>query len=167
MPQVYLKIEIPAELEPMLKAAIKRRTIEQCITQRMQVIYLSKEGYKVKDIVKEVGLNAKTINTWRNYWKERVASIQVSPDDLRDANRQLQTKLYEAFCDKPRSGSPARITESEIARLIALACELPENYGYPVSKWTLNLLSCQAKKMNIEISPAHYGRVLKKRLTSA
>jgi len=46
--------------------------------------------------------------------------------------------------------------------LQALACEIPQKYDLPVTVWTHELLSAQAKKKGITISPAHYGRILKK-----
>ena len=79
---------------------------------------------------------------------------------------EIRYKIKEILTDLPRSGSSSRITNSEKDRLIALACESPQNHGLPFTVWTHKELSAQAKKMGINISSSYYGILLKKRITT-
>jgi len=81
-------------------------------------------------------------------------------------NKSLLIEIKKILSDEIRTGAPPRLTTTEITRLQSLACESPEQYGLPFSVWTHKELSKQAKNKGLIISPAHYGRILKKRVTS-
>ena len=49
-----------------------------------------------------------------------------------------------------------------MCQLVALACDSPENHGYPISHWTQPELANEAVKQGIfeKISSRHIGRLL-------
>jgi hypothetical protein len=75
----------------------------------------------------------------------------------------------QILSDEYRSGAPARFTAEQVAQLIALACESPEQCGLPVTNWTPTELAKEAARRGIveEISPRHVDRVLKRRRAAA
>ena len=66
--------------------------------------------------------------------------------------------------DAPRSGRPVRITDEQVTRIIALACEAPERSGRPISQWTGREIADEIKRRGIvaEISERHAARLLKR-----
>jgi putative transposase len=65
--------------------------------------------------------------------------------------------------DLPRAGCGGTFTAEQIARILAVACEPPENSGRPVTHWTSRELADEAIERGIvpTISARHGGRFLK------
>jgi hypothetical protein len=72
--------------------------------------------------------------------------------------------VAERLADAPRSGTPARITPEQVARIIALACEAPSASGRPISQWSTTELAAEITRRGIvaRISPRHAARLLKR-----
>ena len=62
-----------------------------------------------------------------------------------------------------RPGTPATFSAEQICRIIAVACEEPEESGRPISEWTPRELADEVVKREIveSISPRQVGRFLK------
>jgi transposase len=58
---------------------------------------------------------------------------------------------------------PAKFSPKQIAQIISLACERPEESGLPVTHWTPNELAKEARKRGVveSISPRHLDRLIK------
>lgn len=82
-------------------------------------------------------------------WRDRWAALALI---LRE-----ELSAEERLADLPRPGAPARITADQFCRIVALACEDPEDTGRPISQWTGREIADEVKKRNIvkEISPRH------------
>jgi putative transposase len=74
-----------------------------------------------------------------------------------------EMSIEERLQDWPRSGSPGKFSAEQLVQLIALACEAPQDSGYPVSHWTPQEIAAEASKRGIveSISPRPVGRFLK------
>ncbi len=72
--------------------------------------------------------------------------------------------VEDRLADLPRSGRPDTISAEQWCRIIALACEPPQDHGYPISHWTSKELAAEAVKQGIvdALSPGHLRKVLKK-----
>ena len=68
------------------------------------------------------------------------------------------------LADAPRSGTPARITPEQVARIMALACAAPGESGRPISQWSTTELAREIVRRGIveTISPRHAARLLKR-----
>ena len=66
--------------------------------------------------------------------------------------------------DAHRSGSPGKFSAEQVAQIIAIACEVPQDSGYPVSHWTAQEIALEAEKRGIvnSISERQVGRFLKR-----
>ena len=165
-----LQITISKRVEELLISSIQKRTIESYYQKRMNIIYQSSLGKENQDISREMKCSPVTVRKWRKRWKTYesvIKQIEMELDSQRANKVDLLYKIKEILTDLPRSGSSPRITNSEKARLVALACESPLDYGLPFSVWTHKELSVQAKKMGINISSSYYGILLKKQITTA
>ena len=170
MSRQALQITVSKRVEELLISSIQKRNIESHYQKRMNIIYLSSLGMQNQDIASEMKCSPVTVRKWRKRWvtfEDVIMQLEVELDNGTVNKVDLLYKIKEILSDLPRTGSSSRITNSEKARLIALACELPQDYGLPFTVWTHKELSAQAKKMGINISSSYYGILLKKRITTA
>jgi putative transposase len=165
MPRKAVQIKISPRLKGLIEKELNRAQLEGHYAKRLSIIYHSATGMTNQEVGMIVGCLDKTVRKWRNRLKLNEAILkefEQGHGGTQVKDKELMGKLKEIISDIPRPGAPSRITELEITRLQALACEHPEKYGLPFTVWTHEELSNQAKKMGIEVSPAHCGRLLKK-----
>jgi len=170
MSRQAVQITVSKRVEDLLISSIQKRNIESHYQKRMSIIYKSSLGHKNQDIAMEMKCSPVTVRKWRKRWKifeDVIKKLEMDIDNKTANKIDLLYKIKEILTDFPRSGSSLRITNSEKDRLIALACESPQNHGLPFTVWTHKELSAQAKKMGINISSSYYGILLKKRITTA
>ncbi|WP_407920002.1 helix-turn-helix domain-containing protein [Gloeobacter violaceus] len=51
--------------------------------------------------------------------------------------------MEERLKDIPRAGKPSAITAEQLCQIVALACELPEASGRPITQWSPRELAAQ------------------------
>ena len=52
----------------------------------------------------------------------------------------LEDAVSSFLNDCPRPGQPAHYTDEQIIKILEIACREPQEFGYEVSHWSLNLL---------------------------
>lgn len=165
MSRTALPISVSPRAVKILQRTVKQRTLEKHYTERIKIILLGNSGKRNMDIASELNITVDTVMKWRKRWRDKedtLLKLESGYDGKPVTDNYLLKEYKKVFSDLPRSGSPGHLTEVDIALLQALACEAPGKYGLPVTVWTHVLLSEQAKGKGITISPAHYGRILKK-----
>lgn len=162
-------IELSDRVSKLLNQSLSKYQITKQLYERIYIVVHSASGQMNKDIAQELGCGVKKVSLWRRRWHDRTQGVDITLDEKGDtlSDKKVQERVYDLLSDSLRSGSPPRITEEEIVRLQALACEKPEDYGHAFTVWTHQELSKQAEKLGIKISPSRYGVILKKRVTSA
>lgn len=75
----------------------------------------------------------------------------------------LEDAVSSFLNDRPRPGQPAHYTDEQIIRILEIACREPQEFGYEVSHWSLNLLVNAVVKEGIveSISAKTVSRFLK------
>jgi transposase len=165
MSRTALPISVSPRAAQILQKAVRQRTLEKHYTERMDIILLSNLGKRNMDIASQLGIVVDTVMKWQKRWRdneEGLLKLESGYGGKQVTENGLLKEYKRVLSDLQRSGSPGHLTEVDIALLQALACESPEKYGLSVTTWTHELLSKQAKEKGITISPAHYGRILKK-----
>ena len=162
-------ITLSDRVSKLLNQLLSKHQISKQVYERIYIVVRSASDQMNKDIAKELGSGIRRVALWRKRWYDRTKGIDITLDENGNplSDKKVVKRIYDVLSDSPRSGSPARITEEEIIRLQALACENPADYGHPFTVWTHKELSKQAGKLGIKISPSRYGVLLKKRITSA
>lgn len=152
-PPVTLTVEVKRQLRLLVMAHNTR----QQIAKRAKMILLAAEGKENAAIAREVGVQRLTVKQWRDRW------ISLEPIPLEELSAE------ERLEDLPRPGGPARITADQRCQLEALACELPETSGRPISQWTGRELADEmmTRKIVDTISPRHAARLLKRSINSS
>ena len=131
---------------------VKRHNTPQQIAIRARIIQAGEAGMNNQQIGRELGLCVNTVRLWRDRWI-KWQSIPLE-----------EVSVEERLSDAPRSGSPGKFSAEQIAQIIAIACEVPEAKGYPVSHWTPKELAMEAVKRGVvaSISERQVGRFLKR-----
>ena len=72
--------------------------------------------------------------------------------------------MLDLLSDRPRSGTPRRITLSQRQQIVALACQAPEDFGIEMTQWNRAALAQVAADKGLvdTISPRYVSVVLKK-----
>jgi putative transposase len=147
-----MELKLPEKEEKSLESLVRRHNIGQQIALRARIILLAGQGVTNSSIGRQLGVCIRTVQRWRNRWAKGQG---ISLDDL-SAEERLQ--------DMPRPGAPPRITADQRCKIEALACEIPENSGRPISQWTAREIADEIMERNIveTISSRHAARLFKR-----
>jgi putative transposase len=151
------EVKLSAADSQDLAQLIRRHSTPQQIALRARIVVSAAAGLSNAQIVRQEGVSVVMVRRWRDRW----ATLAPIPRE------ELSAK--ERLADLPRPGAPARITADQVCRIVALACEDPEDTGRPISQWTSREIADEVKKRDIvkEISPRHAARLLKRRGSQA
>ena len=140
--EVVLRDEERKELEALVRAG----KTPQRIVYRARIILTLAEVRNVTDAAERLETRRETVRIWRQYWFERAGLATA-----------------ERLADAERPGTPPTITPEQWCKILALACEKPEQSGRPITHWTPRELAEEAIKREIvtSISTRHVGRFLK------
>ena len=135
-----------------LAQLIRRHSTPQQIALRARIVVAAAAGLSNAQIARQEGVSVVMVRRWRERW----AALAPIPREELSAEERL--------ADLPRPGAPARITADQVCRIVALACEDPEDTGRPISQWTSREIADEVKKRDIvkDISPRHAARLLKR-----
>jgi putative transposase len=149
-------VELTEEERRDLEGLARRHKTGQQLADRARIVLGAADGLNNSEIARELALEPDTVRLWRQRWL-RVSGAAVA--DLPVAAR---------LADAPRSGTPARITPEQVARVVALACEAPGESGRPISQWSTTELAAEIVRRGIvdTISPRHAARLLKRGISS-
>jgi putative transposase len=118
------------------KAGTSAQLVERC-----SIILLSADGVSNVEQGRVLGVDRQRARRWRTRWAEN----------------------QERLADAEREGASDKDLAKLVGALLAVACELPEECGRPVTHWTPRELVDEVIKRGIveSISPRHVDRLLK------
>ena len=143
------KIDLSEKEKKELNRLVRKQSVSQNIAKRARLILLvGEDKLNHREISAKVGIVQSQLPIWIKRWQ--------------DAKKE--TPVEERLKDKARSGRKATITAEQWCKIMALACEKPENYGVPITHWSHSTLTAEIIKQGIveTISIAHVGNFLKK-----
>ena len=148
MRKVKYKINLNESEKKQLEEILNKPSTPQSMAKRVRVILMANSGeYHNTEISKYVDIHVGEVTKWTKRWVE---------SDIINIEDRLK--------DRPRSGRPATITAEQWCKIMALACEKPENHGVPITHWSLSTLTAEIIKQGIveAISTTYVGNFLKK-----
>ncbi len=139
------------------KADTPYRLVERC-----RIILMSAEGISNVEQGRRLSVDRQRPRRWRRRWaaaEERLAAAEG--EDVSD--RELGELLVTVLSDSERPGVAPKFSAEQLTKIIAVACEPPEQSGRPVTHWTPRELTDEVIKRGIvdSISPRHVDRLLK------
>ncbi len=145
-------VEVAAEERAELERLVRRPTTGQQLAERARIVLLMADGLNNSEVARAVAVDVDTVRKWRARW----CHVRAVP--------LAELTVAARLADAPRSGTPARITPEQVARIVALACEAPSESGRPISQWSTTELAEEIERRGIvaRISPRHAARLLKR-----
>ena len=149
-------------IKNILSAFSKSRSLPSGLVKRASIVLLASQGELNQNIAQQVGLHYNNVATWRNRFLAALPTLRKVETDNPE---KLEEEIRAVLSDKKRPGAPPVFTPEQILRIIDLACNNPNDFGYEVSQWSLPLLVTEIKKQGIaeQISAKSVSRFLKMR----
>ena len=173
----------------ILKSIERAHKTSQQLAGRVKIVLLAADDETNIKIAAKLGVNQQRVARWRRRWADgqlrldtaetqilawldRVSAAPGCRDaetELAIAERELERLLVDMLSDNYRTGTPPTFTAEQIIRIIAIACEEPEECGYPISHWTPKEVAAEAIRRGVveKISIRHVDRFLKGRGSQA
>lgn len=133
----------------ILEQIAKSRTSRSDRRQRAQLILLCSQGLSNNKAGQQVGMTSRRAGHWRKRWlasQDKLLAIETA-NDIPPNN--LLKAIEEVLSDLPRSGTKPTFSAEQIARILAVACEDPQERGLPLSHWTLEALKAEVIERGI------------------
>jgi len=146
--------------QEVLQTLTRSSTCAQAVAQRAQMILLAFAGWDNEAIAARLGCERHAVGLWRRRWAaafQRLVLIECC-----EKASALLRAMEERLSDGPRPGCPGKFTAEQIALILAVACEPPEDSGRPVTHWTPTELADAVTQRGIvaSISPRQVGQFL-------
>lgn len=154
MPFVAATVKMPEDIRLILSRVARSKTLPARQVQRARIILLAADGFDNMYISKQVALGQDSVSKWRSRFIKKLPLLQ-------EISEKDPAKLAEAVSsflnDCPRPGQPPHYTDEQIIKILEIACRNPEEPGYEVSHWSLNLLVDAVIKEGIVDSPETFA----------
>jgi transposase len=154
-------IELSKRQRHILEEIVQSRHSLQYEVVRARIILEAGLGRGNRQIGHRLGVSRQMAGLWRMRWAgvaDQLREIESKKDD-----KELREAIHNALDDAARSGCPATFTPEQICRIVAVACESPEESQRPISEWTPRELTDEIIQREIvsKISVRSVGRFLK------
>jgi putative transposase len=145
-------IELADAERQELERLVRRHTTPQQLALRARIVLAAADGANNCQIARQLDVSLDMVRRWRDRW------LALQPASLEDL------PLADRLTDAPRPGKPVRITDEQVTKIVALACEPPADSQRPISQWTSRELADEIKQRGIvdQISGRHAARLLKR-----
>ncbi len=129
--------------------------------ERATIILMAADGISNSQIALDTGMGRNKVKKWRIRWAQ--ASVETNKVE-NENSKALRSRIEFVLNDEQRPGAPAIFTAEQVATIITIACQSPQEYGIPMSHWTPSELARQAVSQKIveSISSRQVGRFLKR-----
>ncbi len=140
-------LDLSDEQRAELQAIVRKRTSAQQLVTRARIVLLADDEVGVYATARRLGVEPKTVRTWRQRWCEAASG-----------------GAKERLSDRPRCGAPAKYTPEQICAIMAIACERPAQSDRPITHWTQQEIADEAVKRGIvaSVSQRAVGHFLKR-----
>jgi putative transposase len=160
MPGRHAKaVQITEQESQVLSQIMRQPTQPLWLVTRSKIIVGAAAGTSISQQSRELGLVRNAVQHWREKWESQHEERQVGAE-----SGKLRETIVQLLHDDYRSGAPATFTAEQVVQIIAVACEDPQQSGYPISHWTPKEVAQEVVKRGIvsRISIRQVGRFLKR-----
>ena len=156
------RVHVSRRQRELLEGLVRRKKTPQDLAERARIVLMSKDATTAAEQAARLGVDDQRVGRWRNRWAEAAERLAAAEAE-KATDDELENLIRGALTDAPRSGAPPRFTAEQVARLLALACESPEQLGLAFSHWTPTELARVLIEQEIvdSISPRQVDRFLK------
>jgi hypothetical protein len=157
-------IVLADRVRDVLERFSRSRTEEPRLVERATIVLNGVAGLSHTEQGRQLRIDRQRPRRWTKRWIAANERLTEAAANAETSERELRMMVEAALADEYRSGTPPKFTAEQVTRLIALACERPEDLGLPVNRPTPAELAREASKRGIveSISPRHLDRILKR-----
>lgn len=117
-----------------LERIVRKRTQSQQLVNRAKIILMSLDGVSIREITRRLQTSRSVVKNWRRRWLDSQENYSVD----------------QRLSDLPRPGAPRTFQPEQVAAIVAIACEKPdEQSARPITHWTCRELAEEAVKRGI------------------
>jgi transposase len=162
MPRVAPQLVVSRRIRRILESKARAHKTPQQLAERIRIILRSSDKQLNRETAEELGVDPQRVSRWRRRWFEAQGRLQQAESNGA-TDKELETLASSALSDLYRSGVTPKFTAEQMARIIAVACEDPQESGLPVSHWTAKEVAAEVIRRGIvdSISIRHVDRFLK------
>ncbi|MGD8997741.1 MAG: helix-turn-helix domain-containing protein [Anaerolineae bacterium] len=155
-------IELTVRQREILERLARRETNPQRLVRRCNIVLEAADGANNTQVAQRLNIQRGTARTWRERWAAAAPALLLAEEEGID-DEGLTELIEQVLADEPRPGAPGVFEPEQVAQIIAVACEDPQESGRPVTHWTPQELTDEVIKRGIvtSISPRSVGRFLK------
>ncbi len=156
------QVQLSESQERLLRQYSQKASVSRHLHQRIRIVLQAHQGNSSSGIARSLSIRANTVQKWRDRWADSYEQLCLYEQQEPGEGKRLK-RMLAILSDAPRSGSPVRISLAEKQRLMALACQKPEDFGIPLTQWNREMLSQVAQQQGLvkKISPRYVGKLLK------
>ena len=125
------------------RADTSYRLIERC-----RIVLMSADGVANVEQGRRLNADQQLGRRWRRRWLEAHERFERA-EEKGASEKDLEKLLVEVLSDRPRAGVTPTFSAEQLTKIIAIACEPPEESGRPVPHWTPRELADEAIKRGI------------------
>jgi putative transposase len=157
------EVELSPKQRRILEWLSRSRTLPQRLVERARMIVWCNDGLADAAQARLLRVDPQRPRRWRKRWLADAPEL-LEAERAGATDRELCQRIQEALLDEERPGTPAKFSAEQVAQIISLACEPPEESGLPVTHWTPNELAKEARKRGVveTISARHLDRLMKR-----
>jgi putative transposase len=146
----------------ILEAKERAHKTPQQLAERIRILLKSSENQLNRETAEQLGVDPQRVSRWRRRWFEAQGRLGEAESNGATDN-ELRALAVEVLSDLYRSGVKPKFTAEQMTQIIAVACEEPEDSGFPVSHWTPKEVAAEVIRRGIveSISLRHVDRFLK------
>lgn len=147
----------------VLEEWVRDGSTPQRLAQRARIILRANNGETSTSIARSLGVNYQRAKRWRRRWVEATPAL-VQCEAKQAEPKDFAALVLRALSDHPRPGVKPKFTPEQVTRIIALACESPDQSARPINAWTPRELAMEAEERGIvdSISVRQMGRFFKR-----
>jgi len=142
-----LALHLNSAISDILQGIVRSGLYGRAMIKRAHCVLLASQGLKFCELSKIVGLSAKTSGNWVKRFAQSLPAIQHA--EQTQSKAALTRLVMDCLRDAPRSGRPKTFAPDQVASVISIACEKPEDSGRPVTSWTATELVSEAVLRNV------------------
>lgn len=141
MPGKAAKVVITEKQQAILFEFANSRSVSVALAMRSKIILMAFDGANNEAIEAELGLGHDQVGRWRKRWQKSfqdLVAVECSASLL-----ELRNAIISLLSDRHRTGRPPTITSEQQAKIVAKACEDPQQSDRPIARWTSAELASQ------------------------
>jgi len=152
------KINVSVQQRLILERLVNAKKTEQRFAERCRIVLMCAAGTSNKKQSEILAVDRQRVRRWAH----EESSLR-GLEEKRANEHELEMRIVELLSDNYRSGTPAKFSAEQVAQILAIACESPQDSELPISHWTSADLTREILKRGLvsSISPRQVDRFLK------